>query len=394
MNPIKRFSTRAVHAGLDCLPEGATTPPLFQTSAFAFPSAEEGVRRFQQEEGYVYSRYGNPTVHAVEQRLASLEESEDALLCSSGMFAITCSLLSLLQVGDHLISEESVYGGTYSLFNQLFPRWGIEVTWVNTLDADAIRKALRASTRVLYLETPANPRLKVLPLSDLARFAREEDLVSIVDSTFGTPYHQLPLTMGCDMVIHSATKFLGGHGDLTAGVVASNHAQIERVRKQYHRLMGGMLSPFEAFLLARGLQTLPLRMERISATALTLAHFLQKEPAVSYVHYPGLESHPQHEIACQQMRNGFGGVLAFEMKEGFAAAVRFLDSLQLILRAASLGDVTTLIMHPASSSHRALPPEERRVLGIGDGLLRLSVGLEDPIDLQDDLKQAFSCIAK
>jgi methionine-gamma-lyase len=394
MNPIKRFSTRAVHAGLDCLPEGATTPPLFQTSAFAFPSAQEGVRRFEQEEGYVYSRYGNPTVHAVERRLTSLEESEDALLCSSGMFAITCSLLSLLKVGDHLISEESVYGGTYSLFNQLFPRWGIEVTWVNTLDTDAIRKALRASTRVLYLETPANPLLKVLPLSDLARFAREENLVSVVDSTFGTPYHQLPLTMGCDLVIHSATKFLGGHGDLTAGVVAGNHAQIEQVRKQYHRLMGGMLSPLEAFLLARGLQTLPLRMERISATAFTLAHFLQEEPAVSCVHYPGLESHPQHEIACQQMRNGFGGVLAFEMKEGFAAAVRFLDSLQLILRAASLGDVNTLIMHPASSSHRALPPQERRALGIGDGLLRLSVGLEDPMDLQEDLRQAFSCIGK
>jgi methionine-gamma-lyase len=394
MNPIKHFSTRAVHAGLDCLPEGATTPPLFQTSAFAFPSAQEGVRRFEQEEGYVYSRYGNPTVHTVEQRVASLEGSDDALLCSSGMFAITCSLLSLLQAGDHLISEESVYGGTYTLFNQLFPRWGIKVTWVNTLDGDAIRKALRPNTKALYLETPANPLLKVIPLAALAEFAHQNRLISVVDSTFGTPYHQLPLTMGCDMVIHSATKFLGGHGDLTAGVVAGNYAQIERIRKQYHRLMGGMLSPFEAFLLARGLQTLPLRMERISATALNLAHFLQQEPAVSCVHYPGLESHPQHEIACHQMRNGFGGVLAFEMKEGFAVAVRFLDSLQLILRAASLGDVNTLIMHPASSSHRALPPKERRALGIGDGLLRLSIGLEDPVDLQDDLKQAFTCLAE
>jgi methionine-gamma-lyase len=394
MDQTKHFSTRAVHAGLDSLPEGATTPPLFQTSAFAFPSAQEGMRRFQQEEGYVYSRYGNPTVRVVEQRAASLEGSEDALLCSSGMFAITCSLLSLLQVGDHLISEESVYGGTYSLFNQLLPRWGIEVTWVNTLDADAIRKALRASTRVLYLETPANPLLKILPLTDLAEFAEQNGLVSIVDSTFGTPYHQTPLASGCDLVIHSATKFLGGHGDLTAGVVAGNYAQIERVRKQFHRLMGGILSPFEAFLLARGLQTLPLRMERISATALTLSYFLQKEPAVSCVHYPGLESHPQYEIACRQMRNGFGGVLAFEIQEGFAGAVRFLDSLQLILRAASLGDVNTLIMHPASSSHRALSPQERTALGIGDGLLRLSVGLEDPIDLQEDLKQAFACITK
>lgn len=385
------FSTRAVHAGREEDSWGATVPPIVSSAAFAFPSSDEAFRRFQSDEGYVYTRYANPSIRHAEEKIASLEEAEEALLCSSGMFAITVAVVSQLKAGDHLISEQSIYGGTYNLFTQVLPRWGIEVTFVNSLNRAELKAALRPTSKLLFLESPGNPLLKILPLGDLASFAREQGMHTLVDSTFATPFFQTPLRLGCDLVVHSATKFLGGHGDLTAGVVAGKKEFIDPMRKIYHRQMGGNLSPFEAFLLARGLQTLALRMQQSGETALELAHFLEKEEKVQAVHYPGLLSHPQHSLACAQM-SGFGGVLAFELKGGYAAAVKFQDSLRLIKRVASLGDVHTLIMHPASSSHRMLNERERAARGISDGLLRLSVGLEDYPDLAEDISCALAVL--
>ncbi len=385
------FSTRAVHAGREEDHWGTMVTPIVSSAAFAFTSSDDAFRRFQLDEGYVYSRYANPTVRYVEEKIASLEEAEEALLCASGMFAITVALASQLKAGDHLISEQSIYGGTHNLFTQILPRWGIEVTFVDTLDLSGLRKILRKRSRLLFLESPGNPILKVLPLRELTSFAREYDICSLVDSTFATPFFQTPLQAGCDLVVHSATKFLGGHGDLMAGVVAGKKELIEPMRKVYHRQMGGNLSPFEAFLLARGLQTLALRMARSGETALKLALNLEQQGKVRRVHYPGLPSHPQYAIACEQM-TGFGGILAFELEGGYAAAVKFQDSLKLIKRVASLGDVYTLIMHPASSSHRMLNEEERAARGISDGLLRLSVGLEDFADLAEDISRSLSIL--
>ena len=382
------FATRAVHAGHLKGEEGATVTPIFQTAAFSFASSDEAFRRFQLGEGYVYTRYGNPTVRSVEEKIASLEEAEDAILCSSGMSAILVALLSLLKSGDHIISEESIYGGTYALFQEILPRMGIEVCFTDTLNEGKMKELLRPKTRVLFLESPGNPLLKVLPLSKLANFARENNLITIVDSTFATPYFQTPLKLGCDLVVHSATKFLGGHGDLTAGVIAGSKALLEPMRKTFHRQMGTILSPWEAFLLGRGILTLPLRMEKSAQNAMYLAEKLSSRPEVNAVYYPGLPTFPQYQISRSQMR-GFGAVLAFELKGGYQAAVRFQDSLKLILRVASLGDVQSLITHPASTSHRMLSPEERLRRGITDGLVRLSVGIEDAHDLWNDIEQAL-----
>jgi len=386
MTNKKGFSTRSVHSFKKDV-EGATSYPVYQSAAFSASSSMEAQRRFEENIGYVYSRYKNPTVQEVEERLASLEEAEDALLVSSGMFAIVVSLVSLLRCGDHLLSEETIYGGTQTLFKDIFPRWGIDVTFVDTLNREQLIEEIRPETKVLYLETPGNPLLKILPLEDLANLARAKGLKVVVDSTFATPYFQNPLNFGCDLVVHSATKFLGGHGDLTAGVVAGSKELLEPIRTLYYRQIGGVLAPWDAFLLGRGLATLSLRMERSSSSALYLASKLENHPKIKKVFYPGLSSHPQYEIACHQMK-GFGGVLAFELK-GEKAALKFQDSLKIIQQVASLGDVHTLITHPASTSHRSLSKEERIKRGISDGLLRLSVGLEGPEDLWEDLLQAL-----
>jgi methionine-gamma-lyase len=382
------FATRAVHAGHLKEEKGATATPIFQTAAFSFASSEEAFKKFQLGEGYVYTRYGNPTVRSVEEKIAALEEAEDAILCSSGMAAILIALLSFLKSGDRLISEESIYGGTYTLFKEIMPRFGIEVTFIDTLNNEKLEEAIKPGTKVLYLESPGNPLLKVLPLSRLANFAKENNLITIVDSTFATPYFQTPLKLGCDLVIHSATKFLGGHGDLTAGVIAGSNSLLDPMRRIFHRQIGAILSPWEAFLLGRGLLTLPLRMEKSAQNAMYLAEKLSSRPEVNAVYYPGLPTFPQYEIARSQMK-GFGAVLAFELKGGYQAAVRFQDSLKLIQRVASLGDVQSLITHPASTSHRMLSPEERLRRGITDGLVRLSVGIEDALDLWNDIEQAL-----
>ncbi|MGB9553492.1 MAG: trans-sulfuration enzyme family protein, partial [bacterium] len=287
------FATRSVHAGHLEQEKGATVIPIFQTAAFSFSSSEEAFKKFQLGEGYVYTRYGNPTVRSVEEKIAALEEGEDAILCSSGMSAILIALLNFLKAGDHLISEESIYGGTYTLFKEILPRFGIEVTFTDTLNFEKLRGALQPETKVLYLESPGNPLLKVLPLSKLASFAKENNLISIVDSTFATPYFQLPLKLGCDLVVHSATKFLGGHGDLTAGVIVGSRSLLDSMRKVFHRQIGAILSPWEAFLLGRGLLTLPLRMEKSAQNAMYLAEKLSLRPEVKTVFYPGLPSFPQ-----------------------------------------------------------------------------------------------------
>lgn len=388
MNYKWGFSTRAVHSGHPKGMEGSTVIPVFQTAAFSFSSSEEAVRRFELGEGYVYTRYGNPTIKSVEEKIASLEEAEDAILFGSGMSAILVSVLALLKSGDHLISEESIYGGTFTLFDQILPRYGIKVSFVDTLDEDQLNKTLKPNSRVLFLESPGNPLLKCVPLKELAGFAKKKGLFTIVDSTFATPFFQNPLQFGCDLVVHSGTKFLGGHGDLTAGVVAGSRELLDSIRKVFHRHFGTIISPWEAFLLGRGLCTLSLRMERSAQNAMIIAEWLLGREEISAVFYPGLKSFPQHEIARSQMR-GFGGVLAFELKGGYRAAEKFQDSLKLISRVASLGDVQTLVTHPASSSHRMLTSKERQKRGISDGLIRLSVGIEDPQDLIEDIHQGL-----
>ncbi|MBX3270907.1 MAG: PLP-dependent transferase [Sandaracinaceae bacterium] len=386
---MHRFDTLAVHAGDAPDPtSGALDPPLVTSSAFAFESAADAAARFREGTGYVYSRWRNPTVDALEAKLAALEGAEGAVALASGMAAIHAALTASLAAGDHVVASERLYAETVRLLVEHFGRFGVAVDFVDATRADALAAALRPSTRVVYLETPANPTLAITDLA-AARAAAPAATI-VVDSTFATPYHQRPLELGADLVIHSTTKFLSGHGDVVGGVVLGDAARVEAVRRVGVRTAGAAPSPWAAMLVARGLRTLGLRMQRASASALELATRLEAHPAVERVLYPGLPSHPDHAVAARQMRGGFGALLAFEVAGGRAAGAQCYDTLDVITRAVSLGDVRSLITHAASTTHASLTPAQRAAAGIGEGLLRLSVGIEDVEDLWADLEQALS----
>ncbi len=388
------FNTTAIHAGArKDIQYGALATPIYSTSTFEFDSAEQGGARFAgQEQGYIYSRLGNPTVAVLEEKLAALENAEAALAVSSGIGAVTTALWTALKAGDHVVADETLYGCTFAFLNHGISRFGVDVSFVDTSDLAAVKAALRPNTRVMYLETPANPNLKIVDLQALAALAHQHnpDLLVIVDNTFATPFLQRPLELGCDVALHSATKYLNGHGDVIAGMIAGKADFIAQCRSfGLKDMTGAVLGAFEAYLIIRGMKTLPLRVERHCQNAMTIAEFLQQHPAVERVYYPGLSAHPGHDVAVRQMHGGFGGILAFEVKGGFDAGKKVINSVQLAKVAVSLGDCETLIEHPASMTHSPYTPAERAAAGISEGLIRLAVGLENVEDIIADLKQAL-----
>ncbi|NDI77973.1 MULTISPECIES: methionine gamma-lyase [Psychrilyobacter] len=387
----KGFGTKAIHGGAEKNPFGTLTTPIYQSSTFVFDSAEQGGKRFALEEaGYIYSRLGNPTSSVVEGKLALLEGAEAALATSSGMGAISSTMWTLLKAGDHVLADKTLYGCTYAFLCHGLTKFGIDVEFVDTSDLEAVKKAMKSNTRIVYLETPANPNLKVVDVKAVCEIAHEnEGTKVIVDNTFATPYLQNPIKLGADLVVHSATKYLNGHGDVVAGFVAGDLETVTQIRLVGVKDMtGSVLSPQDAFLMIRGMKTLELRMERHCSNAGEIARFLDAHPMIEKVYYPGLESHEGHEIAKEQM-NGFGGIIAFDVKGGLEAGKKLLNSLELCTLAVSLGDTETLIQHPASMTHSPYTVEERAASGITEGLVRISVGLEGVNDIIDDLKQGL-----
>ena len=385
---MKRFKTRAVHAGHSPDPVyGAHVTPIYATSTFAVGSFERGEKLFAGEEaGYVYGRGGTPTVKALEGKLASLEGAEDAVGFGSGMAAIAALMNTVLRSGDEIVYLAPLYGGTEGYFLHTLTKFGIKITDGGNLET--LESRISPATKLIYLETPTNPTLRIYDLAEVARIAKAKGVMSVVDSTFSTPYLTRPLELGIDVVMHSATKYIGGHGDCLAGMLAGRKELMDEVRGEGLRHLGATLGAFEAFLMLRGLKTLPLRMEAHCAGAMQVAQYLSKHPAVRKVHYPGLPSHLGHEIAKRQMKL-FGGLVSIEL-ESKQAAARFLDSLELFTQAVSLGDVESLATHPASSTHQLLTPELRESHGVSESLVRMSIGIEDPEDLIADLEQALA----
>lgn len=388
----KKFATQAIHGGHKKDPvSGALTTPIFQTSTFVFDSAEQGGRRFAlEEDGFIYSRLGNPTNMQLEEKIALLEKGEACLSTASGMGAITSALWTALKAGDHIVASKTLYGCTYALLNHGISRYGVEVTFVDAANLDEVRAAMKENTKVVYLETPANPDLKLVDIEAVAKIGHEvEGCMVIVDNTFCTPYIQRPLELGADVVVHSATKYLNGHGDVIAGFVVGKKEFIDQVRLfGVKDMTGAVLSPFDAYLIMRGMKTLQIRMDRHTKNAMEVAKFLESHENVELVNYPGLESFPQYELAQKQMDMP-GGMIAFEVKGGLEAGKKLLNSLELCTLAVSLGDCETLIQHPASMTHSPYTPEEREEAGISEGLIRISVGLEDAEDIIADLKQGL-----
>jgi methionine-gamma-lyase len=381
----------AIHAG-KCAPSatGALALPIYATTSFGYGDFDSGERRFAgAERGFIYSRFANPTVQAFEQRMALLEGGEAALAASSGMAAICAALFGLLSAGEELIFVGTLYGGTLGVMQTLLPRMGVNVQGVK--DVVALGNAITAKTKLIYVETPSNPTLEIIDLSAVAALAREHAVISIADNTFATPYLTSPISLGIDIVVHSATKYIGGHGDATGGVVIGSKQHIELIRTAGVKQFGGCMSPQDAFLFVRGLKTLPLRMDAACDSALAIAQVLQRHALVEQVFYPGLATHAGHEIATRQMKK-FGGILAFTLRGGKANARRFLDQLMVITQAVSVGDVDSLACHPASTTHSAVPAEVRLQQGVTDQLIRLSVGIEDLSDLLADIHAALAAL--
>jgi len=388
----KGFSTKAVHAGERRDPvTGAVVTPIYETSVFGFSSTRELMDVMSEKvEGYTYTRYGNPTVATVERKMTELEGTEDAAVFSSGMAAITTTMLTLTSSSDHVVSTRDLYGGTLAFFKDVLPKFGVEVSFVETTDIDEIKSAIRENTRVVFVETPTNPTLKIVDVSKVAKLCKKRGVKVVVDSTFASPYNLQPLRFGVDIVVHSATKYLGGHNDVTAGVVCGSKDFVQNL-KVMRKHLGGTLDPHAAWLLLRGLKTLGLRIERHNSNGMKVARHLEKHPKVKRVYYPGLPSHPQYSMARKQM-SGFGGVVSFELDGDFETAMKFVDNLKLCFLAASLGGAETLATQPVTSSHYYVSAEDRKKAGITDELIRLALGIEDPEDIIADLDQAFNKI--
>ena len=388
------LGTTAIHAGTLKNLYGTLAMPIYQTSTFIFDSAEQGGRRFALEEaGYIYTRLGNPTTTVLENKIAALEEGEAAVATSSGMGAISSTLWTVLKAGDHVVTDKTLYGCTFALMCHGLTRFGIEVTFVDTSNLDEVKNAMKENTRVVYLETPANPNLKIVDIEALAKTAHKNpNTLVIVDNTFATPYMQKPLTLGADIVVHSVTKYINGHGDVIAGLVITNKELADQIRfVGLKDMTGAVLGPQDAYYIIRGMKTFEIRMERHCKNARKVVEFLNTHPKIEKVYYPGLETHPGHEIAKKQMKD-FGAMISFELKGGFEAGKTLLNNLKLCSLAVSLGDTETLIQHPASMTHSPYTKEEREAAGITDGLVRLSVGLENVEDIIADLEQGLEKI--
>lgn len=386
------FSTRAIHYGYNPLEHnGAVIPPVYMTSTFAFATAEYGAGCFSGEEhGHFYTRISNPTLALLEARMAALENGEAGVAFSSGMGAIAATFWTLLRPGDEIIVNRTLYGCTFALLHHGIGEFGVVVKHVDMANPAELQAAISPATRMIYFETPANPNMQLVDIPAVARIAHTHDnLLVVIDNTYCTPYLQRPLELGADVVVHSATKYLSGHSDITAGMVVTSQLLADRIRLQGLKdLTGAVLSPHDAHLLMRGIKTLALRMERHCSSAQAIAQMLQDHPAVEWVAYPGLPSFPQYELASRQMKLP-GGMIAFELKGGMAAGQRFMNALQLFSRAVSLGGAESLAQHPASMTHSTYTLEERARHGISEGLVRLAVGLEDVADLLADIEQAL-----
>jgi methionine-gamma-lyase len=387
------FNTQSVHAG--CRPDplyGGVSVPIFQSSTFAFDSVDQGAARFRgDEDGYIYTRMGNPTVAALEEAVASMEGGHAALATSSGMAAISTVLFTYLEAGAHLISTDSVYGPSRVLVERHFRRFAVQSDFVDTTNLDNVRAALRPETRVLYIETPENPTIRVTDIEGCAEIAREHELLLVVDNTFATPVLQRPLEHGADIVVHSMTKFLNGHADVVAGIIVTSTEQQRKALREVLNHHGGCIDPHQAWLVHRGLKTLGLRIRQAQHSATAISEMLHQHPAVEWVRYPGAPDHPQGDLAIKQM-DGPGALLCFGVRGGLQAGRLLMEKVQIPTLAVSLGGVETLIEHPASMTHAGLSPEAREQAGITDNLIRLAVGCEDTEDLLQDLREALHAL--
>ena len=381
--------TIAIHTGTEAEPRDVS-PPLHMANTYLFESAEEAAHAFATEELPIYTRWGNPTTAIMENKIAALEGAEAAVATASGMAAVSAALFTALKAGDHLITTSGIYSGTYHLVHDDLTHLGIEVSQATAEDTESFAAAIRPNTRGIYLETPGNPTLVLNDIKAIVEIAKTHGIMTFIDNTFASPYNQNPIALGVDVVIHSATKFLGGHGDAMGGAVASSKVFIQRVLKGAIRRLGGCISPFNAWLINRGIATFPLRMKRHNENALKIAQYLASHPDVAWIRYPWHPSHPQFHLAQKQMHGGGGGVVVFELKGGLMAGTKLLDRVQLCARTVSLGDVRSLMTHPASTTHHSLKSAERLKAGISDGLVRFAVGLEDVDDIIADLDQALA----
>ncbi|MGE5141763.1 MAG: trans-sulfuration enzyme family protein [Rudaea sp.] len=386
---VKGLNTLAIHAGEEHDREtGALVPPLYLSTTFHLGGTEHGRALFAgQEEGFVYTRWGNPTVAVLERRIAALEGADAGLATASGMAAIATAILTSVRAGDHIVAAKAIYPSTFHFIEQNLGALGVQSTMVDASDPANLERAIRPNTRLIYVETPGNPLLSLVDLAAVAELGAKTGAVTICDNTFATPVNQQPLKLGIDIVVHSATKYLDGHGDAIGGFIGGKADFIHRASVETLRYFGGVLSPFNSYLILRGTQTLPLRVRRHNDNALAVAHFLESHPRVTRVLYPGLESHPQHALAKKQM-SGFGGMISFEVRT-LEEGARAMDRVRLCALATSLGDTRSLISHPASTSHSVLSREDRERQGVSDGLIRLSVGLEDVEDIIADLEQSL-----
>ncbi|TQV75595.1 methionine gamma-lyase [Aliikangiella marina] len=394
MTRSTHLETNTIHAGkVRDRQFGALSTPIYQTSTFIFDDVAQGASRFQGEEsGFIYGRLGNPTVRELEQRMASLEKTEDAAAFGSGMGAISATLLANLKNGDHLVASAALYGCTYALINHKFKDMGIEASFVDMTDSAAIKAAIQPNTKVIYFESPINPNLECIDMAVIAKIAKANNLVSIVDNTFMSPVLQNPADFGIDLIVHSATKYLNGHGDVIAGITCGSSEQIENIKFTTLKDMGAVMSPNDAWLIIRGLKTLSVRVERHCSNAQQVAEYLEAHPLIREVNYPGLKSHSGHQLIGKQMKAG-GGTFAFEIEGSFDDAVHFMNNLEMCSIAVSLGDAETLIQHPASMTHSPYEKEEREAAGISETLIRLSVGLEHVEDIIQDLDGALNSMA-
>jgi len=385
------FATLAVHAGESpCRITGALDTPIYQSTTFAaVDSAEMAALYGGEKPGFVYTRYGNPTIQALETKLAALEGGEAALAFASGMAAISSAILGYVKAGDHVVAARSLYGAAYNFLNTKLPSLGASTTFVQSTRVEDYEKALKPNTRLIYFETPSNPILEILDMPAIAQMAQSRGIPSMIDNTFSSPALQQPLKRGVTVAVHSATKYLCGHGHAMGGAVIGPKEYIRHLSQEIIRDFGGIISPFNAWLILRGIRTLHLRMPAHCSNAQKIAEFLSAHPKVERVNYPGLPSHPGHELARKQMK-AFGAMISFEVKGGYEGGKKVMDGVRIFARAASLGDTRSLIVHSASTSHRAVPREQRLAIGITDGLVRLSVGVEAVEDLVADLDRALA----
>jgi len=386
----KGFDTKLIHAGNFDDQFGSATVPIYQTSTFKFKNAQHGADCFSgASDGFIYTRIGNPTIRAFEKNIAELENGYDGIATSSGMGAITSVYMALLGAGSHIVSSDAVYGPARGVLEQDFSRFGVEASFVNTSNLDNIKAAIRPNTKVLYIETPANPTMEITDIAACSKIAKEHKLVLVVDNTFCSPYLQKPLDLGADVVLHSITKFINGHADIVGGVIVTKDPALYKKIRHSMVYMGCNMDPTQAFMVLRGVRTLALRIERAQENAIKIARFLQAHPKVAWIKYPGLECHPQYDLACTQMK-GFGSMMSFGLKGGFEAGKKLMDNVHLCLLAVSLGGVETLIQHPASMTHAAVGREDKLRAGITDDLVRFSVGIENVEDIIEDLEQGLS----